>query len=253
MNDKAIELGLFNTHFITPHGLDETMHYTTAYELAIITDYALKNKKFCEIVNTKQVTININGNPKTLNNTNELLGNLNGVNGVKTGFTNNAGRCLVTSTLRNGHNIICVVLGSDTKKIRTTDSVKLIEYAFANYEYVDINTKVQEEFRKWKQKNLKDIQIIKGNNVVLELELSKIPYNKVPVDKNNVKDVEVNISCNNIIHAPVHEKQIVGKIEVKVKDETICEQEIVIKNKTILNYFSEMLLNYGIYMQQKCI
>lgn len=119
MNEKAKILGLKHTHFITPHGLDETEHYTTAYELAKITDYALKNKKFAQIVNTKTTTININGVPKEIGNTNELLGNLNGVDGVKTGFTNNAGRCLVTSTSRNGHRIICVVLGADTKKIRT--------------------------------------------------------------------------------------------------------------------------------------
>ena len=119
MNKKAEELGLTNTHFVTPHGLDETEHYTSAYELALITDYALKNKKFASIVNTKTCNISINGQSKTLSNTNELLGNLNGVDGVKTGFTNGAGRCLVTSTTRNGHQIICVVLGADTKKIRT--------------------------------------------------------------------------------------------------------------------------------------
>lgn len=119
MNKKAEELRLKDTHFITPHGLDQDEHYTTAYELAKITDYALDNKKFAQIVNTKEITIHINGNQKSINNTNELLGNLNGVDGVKTGFTNGAGRCLVTSTTRNGHKIICVVLGADTKKIRT--------------------------------------------------------------------------------------------------------------------------------------
>lgn len=119
MNKKAIELELKNTHFVTPHGLDQEQHYTTAYELAKITDYALNIKKFSTIVNTKQTTIHINGNARQISNTNELLGNLNGVDGVKTGFTNNAGRCLVTSTTRNGHQIICVVLGADTKKIRT--------------------------------------------------------------------------------------------------------------------------------------
>lgn len=119
MNKKAQELGLEKTHFVTPHGLDETEHYTSAYELAIITDYALKNKKFAQIVNTKTCNISVNGVPRTISNTNELLGNLNGVDGVKTGFTNGAGRCLVTSITRNGHQIICVVLGADTKKIRT--------------------------------------------------------------------------------------------------------------------------------------
>jgi len=70
MNKKAQELGLENTHFITPHGLDEEEHFTTAYELAKITDYALNIKKFRTIVNTKTTTIHINGNAKDINNTN---------------------------------------------------------------------------------------------------------------------------------------------------------------------------------------
>ena len=73
MNDKAQELGLEHSHFVTPHGLDSNNHYTTAYELAIITDYALDIEKFAEIVSTKTYTVNINGKTKTINNTNELL------------------------------------------------------------------------------------------------------------------------------------------------------------------------------------
>ena len=110
MNHKAQELQLSSTHFVTPHGLDNDEHYTTAYELAILSDYALKNKTFSQIVGTKNYTVTINGYPKTLSNTNELLGNLNGVYGIKTGFTNGANRCLVTSCKRNEMDIICVVL-----------------------------------------------------------------------------------------------------------------------------------------------
>ena len=72
MNKKATELGLINTHFVTPHGLDDTKHYTTAYELALLTDYALKNEQFAKIVNTKTKTILINGQQRELYNTNEL-------------------------------------------------------------------------------------------------------------------------------------------------------------------------------------
>ena len=133
MNQKAEEMNLEDTHFIVPHGLDMENHYTTALELAEMADYAMNNKKFAQIVNTKNITISINGRSKSLKNTNELLGNLNGVNGVKTGFTNGANRCLVTSVNRDGMNIITVVLGADTKKDRTNDSVKLIEYAYKNY------------------------------------------------------------------------------------------------------------------------
>lgn len=95
MNAKAKSLNLLNTNFVTPHGLDADEHYTTAYELALLSNYALNNKTFYKIVNTKSITISINGYPKSLINTNELLGNLNGVYGIKTGFTNGANRCLV--------------------------------------------------------------------------------------------------------------------------------------------------------------
>lgn len=90
MNEKAEVLGLKNTHFVTPHGLDDEDHYTTAYELAILTDYALNNKKFAEIVNTKAKSILINGKQENISNTNELLGYMQGVNGVKTGYTSMA-------------------------------------------------------------------------------------------------------------------------------------------------------------------
>lgn len=83
MNKKAKELGLINSHFITPHGLDKEKHYTTAYELACMADYALKIPKFKEIVSSKNYNITINARSNLIGNTNELLGNLNGVYGVK--------------------------------------------------------------------------------------------------------------------------------------------------------------------------
>ena len=162
MNKKVEELGLKNTHFVTPHGLDEEEHYTTAYELARITDYALNIDKFAEIVRTKNYTVTINGYSKSLNNTNELLGNLHGVYGVKTGFTNGANRCLVTATKRDNLDIICVVLGADTKKNRTQDSIKLIEYAFKNYQLIDLNGIIEKEFVNWKLENMHAVEIIKG-------------------------------------------------------------------------------------------
>ena len=136
MNQKAKELGLENTHFVTPHGLDRDGHYTTAKELAIITDYALKNPKIVQVVSTREYTVNINGNLKTITNTNELLGYLDGVNGVKTGYTSKAGRCLVTSVTRDDFDIITVVLGADTRKIRTQDTIKLVEYTYKNYKLI---------------------------------------------------------------------------------------------------------------------
>ncbi len=254
MNKKAEELGLKNTHFVTPHGLDQDEHYTTAYELANITDYALNNKKFAQIVGTKQTTIYINGNQKQINNTNELLGNLNGVDGVKTGFTNNAGRCLVTTTKRNGHRIICVVLGADTKKIRTTDSIKLIEYAFSNYEYINIKEKIESQFEEWRKENLKNIEIIKGKNKNLKIKLGNLQINEVPINKNSIKDIKVQIICKNTLQAPLQKNDVIGEIEVKEKEETITKVDILleeaIEKKNIINYLQQFISNYSIYLEQ---
>jgi len=174
MNNKAKELKLENTNYITPHGLDSDEHYTTAYELAKMTDYALENTTFAKIVNTKSYTVTINGNPKNLSNTNELLGNLNGVNGVKTGFTNGANRCLVTSVNRNNMNIITVVLGADTKKFRTVDSVKLIEYAYSNYKNMEITDLINEKYSNWKETYEKKVIVNKGIQKNIETKLEDI-------------------------------------------------------------------------------
>lgn len=254
MNQKAKELGLENTNFVTPHGLDQEKHYTTAYELAIITDYALNNKKFAQIVNTKQTTIHINGNQKQINNTNELLGNLNGVDGVKTGFTNNAGRCLVTSTTRNGHRIICVVLGADTKKIRTKDSIKLIEYAFSNYEYINIKEIINKQFEEWEKENLKNIEIIKSKKENPQIKLDNLQFDEVPIEKSNIKDIQVEVICKRNLEAPLQENDVIGEIKVTIKNETITSVNILLKEaiekKNIMNYLQQLITNYSVYLEQ---
>lgn len=245
MNKKAKELGLTNTNFVTPHGLDSQEHYTTAYELAQLTNYALKNKKFASIVNTKTTSITINGQARVLSNTNELLGNLYGVDGVKTGFTNNAGRCLVTSTTREGHQIICVVLGADTKKIRTQDSVKLIEYAFKNFEYTNIKEKIEQDFEEWKKQQLEKIEIIKGCEQPLQIELEEIIYEQMPIKTEQIKDIKVQIEAQSELQAPVQANQIIGSLTLKIKEQEILKLNMTVKEsinkKTINDYMLEFL------------
>lgn len=247
MNKKAAELGLKNTHFVTPHGLDNDEHYTTAYELAVLTDYALENSKFANIVATKTCTININGINRTISNTNELLGNLNGVDGVKTGFTGNAMRCLVTSCTRNGNQIITVVLGADTKKQRTIDSKKLIEYAFSNYERVNLEDIAQKEFQNWKQINEKRIYINKAENKNVELALNEIKNKIIPIKNGTQKDIEVEINCIYTYEAPVLKGTKVGNLIIKNKEEIIEIVDIVINNevkrKSVVNYMFQFFEN----------
>lgn len=201
MNKKAEELGLENTHFVTPHGLDEDEHYTTAYELAKIADYALNIEEIAEIVKTKNYTVTINGYSKAITNTNELLGNLEGVYGVKTGFTNGANRCLVTATKRDNMDIICIVLGADTKKDRTKDSVKLIEYAFSNYQMVDIKDMIEREFNTLVKNT--NFNVYKGidNEVKIDFEKRNITY--YPLKKDEIKNIQVETEIKSTLLAPV--------------------------------------------------
>lgn len=245
MNKKAIEIGLKNTHFVTPHGLDNIEHYTTAYELAVLTDYAMQNEKFSKIVNTKNTTISINGVTRNIYNTNELLGTINGVNGVKTGFTNNAGRCLVTSCTRNGNQIITVVLGCDAKKYRTSDSIKLIEYAFKNYTRVNIEEKVKIEFEKWKQINGKRIYISKGEKSDVNLELKEITKKEIPVKIGEENNIQVEINAIYEYEAPLEKQSKIGNILIKKDEEIIESVDIVclerIEKKNTLTYLRELI------------
>ena len=245
MNEKAKEIGLDNTHYVTPHGLDNPEHYTTAYELAKLADYALKNEIFAKVVNTKNYTVTINGYPKNITNTNELLGYLDGVNGVKTGFTNNAGRCLVTSVNRNEFEIITVVLQADTKKIRTTDSISLIEYVYKNYELFNIKEIVDKQFQEWCMINKNRIVINKCKNSNIELYKTQLSNNIIPIKKTD-KD-NINIEINNLYYfeAPVEKDRIIGTLKVMLNDEVIEVVDIKVKNlierKDVMDYFKLIL------------
>lgn len=249
MNNKAKEMGLEHSHFVTPHGLDSSEHYTTAYELAIMADYALGIETFAKIVATKNYTVTINGYPKNITNTNELLGFLEGVNGVKTGFTNGAGRCLVTSVSRNGFDIIVVVLGADTKKIRTSDSIKLIEYTYKNYELVNIEELVEEEFKNWRQINEKRIKIYKGKSKNMETVLGSMKYKLYPIEKNKINDIWFDINFKDYFEAPVEKNIKMGNMKIGLDATEIMDVEILndnkIERKGVLNYFFELIIKYN--------
>lgn len=243
MNKKALAIGLENTHFITPHGLDRDGHYTTALELAKITDYALNNSKIAEVVSTKQYTVMINGYAKTISNTNELLGYLNGVIGVKTGYTSKAGRCLVSAVNRDGFEIIVVVLGADTRKIRTQDSIKIIEYIYKEYELVNIETMVNEEYSKWCRMNKKRITVYKGVIKRPDIYIEQSKYTEYPVKKDEI--IELTSEANLKFEAPLPANTEVGKITIKKGENIIDEIDIktqqTVEKKNVVIYFVEMM------------
>ena len=129
MNSKAQELGLSDTHFVTPSGLDADGHYTTALDLARLTAYAMKEETFCEIVACRSAEVEF-GNPpykRTLYNSNKMLARYDGAIGVKTGFTDNARRCLVSAAERDGVTLIAVTLNAGDD---WNDHTKMLDYGF---------------------------------------------------------------------------------------------------------------------------
>ena len=254
MNQKAEEMNLEDTHFIVPHGLDMENHYTTALELAEMADYAMNNKKFAEIVATKIATISINGRTKSLKNTNELLGNLEGVNGVKTGFTNGANRCLVTSVSRNGMNVIAVVLGADTKKDRTRDSVEIIEYAYKNYTIYNLEELIKDNYEDWKNINEKRIEVIRGKNKILTTKLDKLDNYNIPIKKQDIDNLKVEIFALKEIEAPIYVDDYIGKIIVYNGEEKLYElcirSDVDIARLTFFDYFYNLLKDNIVNMEE---
>ncbi|TCL35695.1 D-alanyl-D-alanine carboxypeptidase (penicillin-binding protein 5/6) [Anaerospora hongkongensis] len=129
MNAKAGQIGATRTNFSNPHGLpDPYNHYTTAYDLALITAYGMQNPTFARIVSTRDYDVHfLNRQSTHAKNTNKLLATFIGANGVKTGYTEAAGDCLVAAANRNGVELIAVILNSDG---RWEDAAKLLNYGF---------------------------------------------------------------------------------------------------------------------------
>lgn len=244
MNAKAKEMGLTNSHFVVPHGLDNEGHYTTAYELAKMADYALQIEKFKEIVSTYSATITINGYPKAINNTNKLLGSVAGVYGVKTGFTNGAGRCLVAACERDNLDIITVIIGADTNNQRTEDSKELIEYAYKEFEVVGIKEILEMQWEQWKAINQGRIYVEKGVKNNVELLLEELPYENMAIAKTEVDKIEIEVNSIFYLEAPVQQNKIIGNVKVMVNGETVDVLDIMVKNEVRKREIKDYLLEF---------
>lgn len=148
MNDRARELGATGTHFANPHGLHDEAHYTTARDMALIARAAVSNEKLLEIMSTTQYTIpptNKQANERVFNNTHKMLAGreyyYEGVVCGKTGWTPEAGNCLVTYAKQNGIELIVAVFGGKSAAGCCTDTANLLDYFFENYEMKSFSVK----------------------------------------------------------------------------------------------------------------
>lgn len=217
MNETAKKIGANNTSFETPNGLDGENHYTTAYDLALITRYALNNKDFKEIVKTSKITIDWDGKDydRTLTNHNKLLKTYDGATGVKTGFTKKSGRCLVSSAKRDGTEVVAVTLNcpNDWK-----EHTNMLDYAFENYKTVRVIKKG--DYAKSFEVDFSDVKSVPA-------EFLNDVY--VLVNKNEQNDILIKYETETRLKAPVKFNQKTGTAKVILNGNVVGEALIVTK------------------------
>ena len=141
MNEKAAELGLTNTHFANSHGLDENGNYSSAEDLAVLARYAMTREAFRKVVGLAAARIGNGKSARIVESSNQLIGSYPGANGVKTGWTSDAGYSVVASAARNGVELTAVVLGTGSERARFSEARKLLDWGFEHYRPQRISTK----------------------------------------------------------------------------------------------------------------
>lgn len=214
MNKFVEKIGVKNTHYVNPHGLDADGHYTTAYDLALITSYALKNDVFRDISLTKYATIpETNTHEKRyLKNKNKLLFSDDNCVGVKTGFTDNAGRCLVNASENEGMQVISVVLNCGPM---FEECARLTKKAINEYEMI--------EFVK-PYNYITDVVVESGE--VNNIGVANIRGFKIPVLKNEKELFNVVYDFPDTVEAPIEINSVIGNVIVYKGDQAIFEENI---------------------------
>ena len=222
MNNKASELGLKNTHFDNPHGLDSENHYTTARDMSIMAQELLKHKEILNFTSIYEDYLKMNdGSSIWLVNTNKLVRFYEGVDGLKTGFTTTAGYCITTTAKRSDMRLLSVVMNAPSSDLRSKDTTNMLNYGFNSY---------QLDLLYNKDKNLGSVSIENGKKVKTKLYLKdditilkKSGEEKGKYDYNLVLDK---------IKAPISKNQKVGYVEVIDNEGNIIkEEDVIIKEK----------------------
>lgn len=214
MNKRAEQLGMLNTHFVTPSGLHDDAHYSTAYDMALLTREALGNDTFREICGTAKAKLKF-GNPpyeRWLVNTNKLLSLYDGCIGVKTGFTDEAGRCLVSAAERNGVTLICVTLNDPND---WSDHIKLYDYGFSVTESRNADFDFSELCA----------DVAGGATGKLRLVPSEIP--KYTVINGKMPEASYKISAEKFLYAPIAKGKKAGTIRFYADEKLICTADLV--------------------------
>ena len=212
MNIKAQKIGALNTSFKNPHGLYDGEHYTTAYDLALISREAMKNSTFRKIVSTKKHNIFINDGQDTryLNNHNKLLDKYDSCIGVKTGYTKKSGRCLVTCAEKEGKKLICVTLNAPDD---WNDHISLLNYGFENFRREEISKKGEKAYNFTYDKIYnKSVELIYSDDFNMLLGINDSVTTKIKFNK---------------LNAPVKKGTVAGHLEIFFNGEKFHEIELL--------------------------
>ena len=232
MNSRAKELGMLLTHFENVTGLDDdvTNHLTCAKDISLMSRELLKYEKVSEYATIWMDTIR-NGE-FGLTNTNKLVRFYNGVTGLKTGYTNEAGYCISASAKRGNLHLIAVIMGAETSQIRNAAAAKLLDFGFANYSL----------YRNDSLSNVIDVYGGVKNQTTLQFNRCELLLNKGEENK-----IEKEIILNDYLVAPIKKNEKVGKIVYKINDEIIAESDIIstetVEKMTFFQYFVKVLMN----------
>lgn len=254
MNEKAKEIGCKNTHFVNPNGIHNKDHVSTSYDLALIAQYAMKNSTFRSIVKKTQYTLpatnKYNKADRTFKTTNDLLIKntsksksnyyYHNATGVKTGYTGEAGNCLVSSAKKDGMEVIAVVLGAefteDGLSEKFLDSIALLDYAFENYSIKTLNEKdsvIQEVEVTGSTKETKNLKVAVKDNIQVLVEIHT-----------DVTKLEPKITIDNL-KAPISAGTTVGKISYTYEGETYTS-DLIAKNDVYPSDFLPLLLRIAL-------
>ena len=250
MNRKAAQIGCAHTHFTSPHGLHDAQHYTTAREMAVMTKYAMKNADFMEICNT--VSYKPEGFNEAIKTTNYLL-DQNGHNGdyyypyakgIKTGYTDQAGRCLVSTAEKDGYTYLCIAMGADYSysediNYAMLDAVKFYDWAFENlavrtaYDSTDVIRSVPVEYV-WGNKML---------DLVPESTISSL----LPKDYDPSLLTITPTYTKVVATAPVEKGEVYGTLTVTYDNEVIGKTNIIASedvDKQFTNYVAVSIIGF---------
>ncbi len=218
MNKKAKELGLKNTQFKNPHGLDEEGHYTSAHDMAIMAKELIKHKNILNYTSIyEEYLTKSDGTKLWMVNTNKLVKFYKGVDGLKTGFTQTAGYCLTATAMKNNTRLISVVMGEDTSANRSTDTVNLLNYGFNSYK---VNTIIK------KEKNIAKVKVNKGKEDKVYIRTKENVNELLNVNEKAKKYILVPEVKN--ITAPVKVGEKVGILKIKYQNKVVKEVDLTV-------------------------